>query len=63
MNRLRESEFNKNLIEILFLIYFECFSNAIISNIDFKDFRNISYRFSIKSSIQVLIKLVQIISF
>jgi hypothetical protein len=37
---------------------FECFNNIIIFNINSKDFRNIPYRFSIKSSIQVLIKLV-----
>jgi hypothetical protein len=51
MNYLKKSEFNKNLIEILFLIYFECFNNIIISNIDSKNFRNIPYRFNIKLNI------------
>jgi hypothetical protein len=55
---LKESEFNKNLVEILFLIYFEYFNNMIISNIDSKDFRNIPYKFNIKSNIQILVKLV-----
>jgi hypothetical protein len=63
MNRLKESEFNKNLVEILFLIYFEYLSNTIIFDIDSKNFRNTPYKFSIKSSIQILIKLVQITSF
>jgi hypothetical protein len=58
MNRLKESKFSKNLIEILFLIHFEYFNNIIMSNIDSKNFRNIPYRFNIKSSIQVLVKLV-----
>jgi hypothetical protein len=35
----------------------------IIFNIDFKDFRNIPYKFNIKSNIQVFVKLIQIISF